>query len=184
MVSSVVCSVVSSVPADISAQLAFPPVVGFSGSRSFVPAACAEVVPLVCAPVIVGCARGVDEFFRGAFPAASVFRASCFGSGRGSFAARSVAFVSALHRAGGVLVSFPSGRVPVGLVPSASASRCFSGFGSGSWASLAFAVGLGVECFVFSPASVGCGRLASWGFRECGGGWFALRPHAVQLSLF
>lgn len=172
------------VPSEVSALLLDAPAVGFSGSRSVVPAAASAVVSLVSCPVLVGCANGVDGFFRSAFPSARVFFASSFGVGRGAFAARSVAVVRSVFCAGGVLVSFPSGRLPAGLFPSASPGRCFSGFGSGSWASLAFAVGLGCRCVVFSPCSVGCGRLLSWGFRPVGGGWFVFSPSAVQLSLF
>jgi hypothetical protein len=108
-----------------------------------------------------------------------VFRVS--GLGRGAFAARSAAFVSALAASGGVLFSFPSAGCPSGLVPAASASRCFSGSGSGSWASLAFAVGLGVPAFVWLPAGVA--PPAAWGFVSLGGGWWSLSPSVVQLSL-
>lgn len=161
--------------------------VGFSGSRSSVPSACASVVPLVLSgcPVFVGCAPGVDGFFRAAFPSASVFAAASFGSGRGSFAARSVAVVRAVAAAGasagsgGLWVSFPSGACPAGLAPSASSSRCFSGSGSGSWASLAFAAGSGLSCLVFGFAPP-----ASWGFSPLGGGWWWLGSPVRQLSLF
>lgn len=178
-----------SLPSAVSELLASASAVGFSGSRSVVPAACAEVVPTVCASVLVGCARGVDEFFRAAFPAARVFSAASFGSGRGSFAARSVAFVRALHLSGGVLVSFPSpGSFPSGLLPSASSSRCFSGLGSGSWATLAFAVGLGVPCAVFLPPGesvpAGFSVPSVWCASRVGGGWWVCLPRAVQLSLF
>lgn len=166
--------------------------VGFSGSRVACPvlrSAFASVLPAVgCPPsVAVGCARGVDELARAAFPGASVFSVSsgAWGSGRSAFARRSVAFVSALASSGGVLVSLPAvGSRPVaGLVPSSSSSRCFSGGGSGSWASLAFAVGSGVPCFVFlgsSPAPAG------WGLVPVSGcpGWFEFVPAGVQLSLF
>ena len=161
---------------------------GFSGSRSSVPvcaAAAAAVVPSGSL-VFLGCAGGVDRFFRSQFPAARVFSASSFGSGRGAFAARSVAVVRAVAGASGVWVSFPSGVCPVGLVPSSSSSRCFCGSGSGSWASLAFAVGSSLPCAVFAPFGVPAG----WGFSPVSGcpGWFgvALVPACspVQLSLF
>lgn len=120
--------------------------VGFSGSRSLygvsrsaLSVAASSVSP--SASVLVGCASGVDAFFRYQFPRASVFRASSFGVGRSSFARRSVAVVSAVVSSDGCWVSFPSSPCPAGLFPSASSSRCFSGGGSGSWASLAFALG-------------------------------------------
>jgi hypothetical protein len=177
-----------SLPSAVSELLSSAPAVGFSGSRSVVPAACAEVVPAVSSPVFVGCARGVDAAFRAAFPSARVFSAASFGSGRGSFAARSSALVRALHLSGGVLVSFPSpGSFPSGLVPSPSSSRCFSGLGSGSWATLALAVGLGVPCAVFlgsGSVPAGFSVPSVWCARSVGGGWWVCQPRAVQLSLF
>ena len=166
------------VPSSVSSVLSSAALVGFSGSRSSVPAVASSVASLVSGRVFVGCARGVDGFFRGCFPAAQVFRVS--DSSRGAFAARSVSFVQSLAASGGVLVSFPSGACPVGLLPSTSSSRCFSGFGSGSWASLAFAVGRGVHCFVFAPFGVPSG----WGFTSCGGGWFQFAASGSQLGLF
>lgn len=168
------------VPSSVSSVLSSASLVGFSGSRSSVPSVCGTVASLVSCPVAVGCARGVDSFFRGAFPSARVFSVSSFGAGRGAFAARSAAFVRALSVGGGVLVSFPSSACPAGLLPSVSASRAFCGSGSGSWASLAFAVGSGVPCFVFAPFGVPAG----WGFASLGGGWFSFTPVAVQASLF
>lgn len=166
------------VPSSVSLVVSSASLVGFSGSRSSVPAVASSVAALVSGRVAVGCARGVDEFFRGCFPTAQVFSVS--GSSRGAFVARSVSFVRSLAASGGVLVSFPSGVCPVGLSPSNSSSRCFSGLGSGSWASLAFAVGLGVQSLVFAPFGVPSG----WGFVSLGGGWFQFVPSGYQLGLF
>lgn len=168
---------------------------GFSGSRKWLQspaplsAAAAAVPP--SSRVLVGCAAGVDAFFRSAFPAAEVFAVSSgqWGRGRGAFAARSVACVRAVSAGGGLWVSFPSSPCPVGLLPSSSQSQCFSGFGSGSWASLAFALGSGVPCLVF------LGQLPvpqAWGLSPVPGlpGWFgccqvvAPAQSPVQLSLF
>lgn len=177
-------SPVAGVPAPVASALSSAAVLGFSGSRSVVPPVLGSVLLLAVGsstPVFVGCARGVDAAVRSGLPASRVrvFRVS--GLGRGAFAARSAAFVSALASAGGVLFSFPSAGCPSGLVPAASASRCFSGSGSGSWASLAFAVGLGVPAFVWLPAGVV--PPAAWGFVSLGGGWWSLSPSVVQLSL-
>lgn len=175
------------VPASLSGLLLGSGLVGFSGSRGLPPAVASSVVCLRFRSVglsLVGCAAGVDWCFRaglsGAAGSVQVFAAASFGVGRGSFAARSVAFVRALATGDGVLVSFPSSPCPAGLRPWASASRCFSGLGSGSWASLAFAIGSGVPCWVYSP----CGVPSSWGFVAAGGGWFSFVPAAVQSSLF
>lgn len=152
------------------------PAFGFSGSRSIVPAVCGVLAARVPAgaSVFVGCAGGVDEFFRSAFPGAVVFSPSF--AGRGGFAARSAACVQAVGAAGGLWVSFPSGPCPVGLVP---CSRWAPAGGSGSWGSLALAVGLGVPSLVFAPAGVPCG----WGFVALGSGWFLALPSGSQLSL-
>jgi hypothetical protein len=160
--------------------------VGFSGSRSLLPcsaAALRRVSRFVspAASVFVGCARGADELCRSLFPAASVLSASSFGRGRGSFAARSVACVRSVASSGGCWVSFPCSPCPVGLLPSSSSSRCFGGFGSGSWSSLALAVGLGVPCLVFLPPAVPCP--VGWPLVSVGGGWWVFRPSVVQLSL-
>ena len=157
--------------------------VGFSGSRSSVPSACCGAASLVVAgcPVFVGCAAGVDAFFRVYFPSAVVLAASSFGVGRGSFAAHSVAAVRCLGSEG-LWVSFPSAACPAGLLPSASSSRCFCGAGSGTWASAAFAAGSGLPVLVFGFAPP-----AVWGFVSLGAGWWfraAVVPAGVQLSLF
>lgn len=167
------------------------PVVGFSGSRSAAGLSSAFAVAAGCVPsgasVFVGCARGVDELARSAFPSARVFSVAsgAWGRGRGAFAARSSAFVWALSSSGGVLVSLPApGSAPAaGLLPSSSSSRCFSGGGSGSWASLAFAVGSGVPCLVWLGSS---SAPAGWGLSSVSGcsGWFSSSPAGVQLSLF
>jgi hypothetical protein len=166
-------------PAAVSSALCSASAVGFSGSRSVVsPAlapACAGVPSGV--PVLVGCAAGVDQAVRAVFPSARLF--SVAGGGRGAFAARSVAFVRALAGAGGVLLSFPSGPCPAGLLPSSSSARAFCGSGSGSWASLAFAVGVGLPCFVFAPFGVP----PAWGFVALGCGWWSVPLGPVQLPL-
>lgn len=167
---------------------------GFSGSRRWgqspAPLSLAAAAVPSGSRVVVGCASGVDAFFRLAFPAAEVFSVASGLWGRqcGAFAARSVACVRAVAAAGGLWVSFPSSPCPVGLVPSSSQSRCFSGSGSGSWASLGFALGSGVPCVVF------LGSLpvpAGWGLFPLAGlpGWFGCaavvgQPSPVQLSLF
>ena len=171
--------------------------VGFSGSRSSVPSGCSDVAGLVRpgAVVAVGCARGVDAFFRSQFPWSSVFVAREFGRGRSSFARRSIAFVGFLQSSGGLLVSFPGGPCPVGLLPSASSSACFSGLGSGSWATLALALGLGVPSVVccessWLPSAWAWGwgvspvsELAFPGFFACPAAR-GVAPAASQLALF
>ena len=185
--------IVSSVRPMLASIFSQFPCFGFSGSRRWVGSlaplhAAAGFVPTGCR-VVVGCAAGVDAFFRAAFSSAQVFAVSsgAWGVGRGAFAGRSIACVSAVASCGGLWVSFPTSACPAGLVPSASGSRCFSGSGSGSWASLAFALGSGVPCLVFL-GSVPCPP--GWGLSPVPGcpGWFGcpsvLGSAPVQLSLF
>lgn len=166
---------------------------GFSGSRKEgVPtSALSSVVGFVPSKsqVFVGCAAGVDAYFRSAFSLAVVFSVASgqWGVGRGAFAGRSIACVRAVSAAAGLWVSFPSSPCPPGLLPSASSSRCFCGLSAGTWSSLAFALGSGVPCLVFSPVGVPPG----WGLSPLPGcpGWFGCSvvlgaPRPVQLSLF
>ena len=135
--------------------------VGFSGSRSPSPVAAAalsSLLPSVPAGVrvSVGCARGVDGVVRSFFAGSSsllVFSVASgrFGVGRSAFARRSsrcVLSVAAGSR--GLLVVVPSGACPAGVVP----SRSFSGRGSGSWGSAAFALGRGRRVLLWLPAGL------------------------------
>lgn len=157
--------------------------VGFCGSRSlpsaFSPlvASCVSAVVSAGRGVAVGCASGADRFAlsaaRSSGAAVSLFSASSFGSGRASFARRSAALVSAVSASGSGcgLVAFVSSPCPSALAPSSAVSRCFAGFGSGSWASVAFAVGRGVPVVVFPcvPAGVSSSSvLPAWA-----GSWVA-----------
>jgi len=166
--------VVGSVPVSVLSLVRGASRVGFSGSRVFSRPASFRVGLLAgflggSVPVSVGCASGLDASVRFAFPSARVFFASSFGSGVGSFVRRSVAFVSSLP-ADSVLVVFPAVACPALVSPSASSSACFCGGGSGSWASLAFAVGLGVRCLVWLPAGLSVpSRFRPLSF---GGGWW------------
>ena len=185
------------------------PCVAFSGSRlsgSSAAASCRAFLPLVSGfggSVGVGCACGVDSLVRSAFPSASVFRVGSFAVGgrvsRASFALRSSALVSWCASASGLLVAFPLGACPSGVAVSAS----FRGCGSGSWGSVALALGLGCSVLVVLPAAV-CpvgaafpapsavaSRFAFVGAAPCGGSlWLACPPFGVaspvpvQLALF
>lgn len=178
--------VVRSLPVAAREAISSSSAVGFSGSRSpsgLIPAAVISAAVAAVpssVPVSVGCQRGVDAFVRAACDRARVFQAIDFGSGRGAYAARSVACVRSIAIAGGLWVAFPVAACPDGLMPSSSSSRCFSGTGSGTWASLAFAVGLGVRSLLWLPRGI---SPPPWGFEELGGGWYFFSP-VSQLSLF
>lgn len=167
--------------------------VGFSGSRNpngVIPSgvilgAIAAVSPK--ASVMVGCARGVDAVVRQVLGSrCQVFSVSSgqWGSGRGAFAARSTACVRAVASAGGLWVSFPCSACPAGLLPSKSSSKCFSGSGSGSWGSLALAVGLEIPCLVFLPT--GIVSPTGWSLAPMAScdRWFSSVPVTAQMSLF
>lgn len=158
----------------------------FHSCRAFLPS-----VASVSAPVGVGCASGIDSLVRSAFPSASVFSVQQFAVGgrvcRASFARRSSALVQWCASHSGLLVAFPLGACPSGV----RASTSFRGCGSGTWGSVALAVGLGASVLVVSPASVGSawfGSLASHfrpvGVAPCGGVLWLSVPAPVQLSLF
>jgi hypothetical protein len=92
--------------------------------------------------------------------------------------ARSVACVRACAAARGVWCAFPAQACPTGLRPSVQASACFAGFGSGTWASLALALGLGLPAVVFLPAGVQAP--AGWGLAAAGAGWHTGQPPAQR----
>lgn len=153
--------------------------VGVSGSRSIVPIKkCLEVAQLIApyATVAAGCQRGVDSFFRAQFPNSAVFVAREFGNGRSSYARRSIALVSFLKQCNGLLISFPSAACPPSLSPSPDSNKCFAGFGSGTWATTALAVGLGVPTII-------CGE-ESWLPSDWVWGWGLLKLEGKYLSYF
>lgn len=171
-------------PAAVAALVAGAGVVGFSGSRlpsAAVQVAASAVVGVLPAgaSVLVGCAVGLDSHIAAMVPSARVFAAASFsGSPVARLVQRSVALVRALP-VGGLLVAFPSGPCPAGLVPSGSSSACFCGSGSGTWATAAFAAGSGRSVLVFcASAPVG------WGASAVAPGWWLVAPAASQPSLF
>jgi hypothetical protein len=163
------------VPSSVLSLVAGASALAFSGSRSVVPPVLAPVLAVVSprAFVAVGCASGVDALVRSSVLGCTVYSARSFSASSwvGRLVLRSAAVVSAVApRAGSLVVVFPSGACPVGLVPSPSSSVCFRGLGSGSWATAAFAAGCGASVLVFSPLGVP----SSWGFSSLGGGWFVV----------
>ena len=128
------------------------PAVGFSGSRlasscpSSLPGQLAAALP-VSVSVLVGCQQGVDAAVRAASYSPTVFSASTYGSGSWAYAARSAAMVRVLAAQGGVLVALPYGLCPSGV----RVSRRFRGCGSGTWGSVALAIGLGVPVILRAP---------------------------------
>ena len=164
----------------------------FSGSRSCPVAlgsavAVASLLPLGSS-VLAGCTQGVEQLALVSAQARglSVFKLGLWFQGCGAFAARSTYVVSTSVYHGALFCSFPSGACPSSVHPSAVASHCFGG-GSGSWASLAFAVGCGAACLVVLPAGVSAPLwLSSRASSSQGGAWSSIFfiPSALSGSLF
>jgi hypothetical protein len=161
--------------------------IGFSGSRSLSGAGLAALTslfPLVPAGchVVVGCAEGADLAVRRAFDGGRLCLFSVasgrFGSGRSAFARRSVAIVESLP-VGGLLVVVPSGAAPAGVVP----SRSFHGCGSGSWGSLAFALGTGRRVLLWLPVGSIPPAWSSVSWSSVGSWWLGVSSSS-QLSIF
>ena len=153
---------------------------GVSGSRRLPASWSASVASAVAAArgagfgVSVGCCpSGADAFARAACPSARVFRAA---SRRASaLVARSVSFVRFLASVpGSVLAVWVVSPCPSVVVPRSSWA---SGGGSGSWASAALAVGLGVPVFLFWAGS-GVPVLPAWP----GGRWVPVSAAGSALA--
>lgn len=166
-------------PSSISQLIGGALAIGISGSRRPAPVSLAALAALVAqlpadVPVLVGDAPGVDRRASELLPQARVFHVASYGAGSGAFAARSIACVQACASARGVWCAFPAGPAPAGLRPSARSSACFAGFGSGTWASLAFALGLGLPAVVYLLANVSAP--AGWALVAVGDGWHMFEP--------
>lgn len=174
----------------ISAFIGTYPLVGFSGSRAPSPqlsTACSQVLSTMPSiPVAVGCASGIDQLVRQAFPQARLFTAAS--QHPGALAARSAQLVRFVAASGGCLLVFPSGPCPSAVRVSSS----FQGHGSGSWGSCALALGLGLPLLVCAlvpkvswhawagPVAACFQLVSSPGPQQC---WL-LAPGSTQLSLF
>ncbi len=128
--------------------------IGFSGSRSpseEAQEALKEILDLVPSGVriSVGCAKGVDAIARDYFRNFNleVFSVSSgeFGTGRAAFARRSSACVLSVAE-DGLLVAVPSSAAPDGV----KVGKSFNGRGSGTWGSIAFALGHQRKVLVWS----------------------------------
>jgi len=138
----------------------------------------------------VGCASGLDSFVRntkGFSSQGQVFKVS--GNTPSAYAQRSIKMVStANHTRCASLLFWPQGSCPAGLLPNMSSSKCFCGKGSGTWATAAFAAGLGMSVYVFGMSKLSLP--SSWGVwskTNLYKGGFKLVPKSSfgpQLNLF
>lgn len=158
--------------------------VGFSGSRILVAdslrVARWAATQLADVRGFVGCASGADAVFRAGCSGLEVLEADR-SLGKGGFAQRSISMVRHVANGGGGLVSFPDKPCPSSLVPHELSSRAFCGSGSGSWATLSYAIGLGLPCLVWLPPQIAAP--SGWGLRPLGRGWYCAPRKQVRLPL-
>lgn len=144
-------------------------VIGITGSRSLHPSQVASWWFDEFAgddfKIFVGDAPGVDAWALAQFSDCQIFRRS--GNAKGDFARRSIALVDSLAAIpGAVLVGFPDRATPPGLFPSPDSSKCFCGLGSGTWATMAYAAGLGIPVY-FVGLATPFDRRYPWGVFHC-----------------
>lgn len=166
--------------------------VAFVGSRSLP----AEYQPLVTSVVgsfpghtlITTCGTGACEMVRqAAGPGCLVFRVEHFSARHyvGRLVQRGVAMVHLLaSQPQPLMVGFVTQPCPVGLIPSTKSGHCWAGYGSGSWAELAFAAAHGVPVQVYWCAPGPPILPASWGQWLIPAGIGSARQPASLLSSF
>lgn len=147
--------------------------IAFTGSRAMVEGQ-AEKIDFVLdnftAEILVGCARGVDEYVRNNCSSAIIFKVKDYWQGglnKAAFAVRSQAMVKNLSSKNGLLIGFPSSPCPEGLKISKNA---FNGYGSGTWATLAYALALDIDCLLWLPGEM---QPPQWGLVAAGNGWWS-----------
>lgn len=178
--------------ASLSALVAGQSCIVFSGSRSPGSQAfysCSQLLPVIqsfSGAVGVGCASGIDQLIRSVFPSATVFSVQQPIS-RASFAKRSQRLLLWGFARSGLLIAFPSGPASPHLCP----SRSFKGYGSGSWGSVAFAIGWGLPVLLVLPIasmqafpapSVIRSHFSYFGPAPCGGALWLSQPAQTLLT--
>ncbi len=174
--------------------------VGFTGSRSLdinapdIPNIAAIVRHVLSEgyQVAVGDATGADWIVRRYAPDALVFCKDAYdGPMAAKLAQRSTAMVRHVVAHGGYIIGFPTAPCPKGLRPSPNPARCFAGFGSGTWATLALAAGLGLPVYVvrrylggFYTASHWAGDWSMYPAGPLGEQGALLYRQPVQTSIF
>ncbi|MCZ2207321.1 hypothetical protein [Cylindrospermopsis raciborskii] len=157
-------------------------VIAFSGSRNPHAAeikALLYIVPKVpkSAQIYVGCANGIDNLVVKNFPQATVFKASDYRTNiKSALALRSTHCVKSVPDQQGLIIAIPAGPCPTDVKPSCS----FAGHGSGTWGTIALAIGLQKRVCIFSP------HPPKWVGEEIEKNWWYYQPpqKAMQMSLF
>lgn len=164
--------------------------IAFTGSRKgfIIPALVSQIARSAYSAghsIIVGCANGVDAVVRHSVPTAKVFKVASPNAGS------SVNFAQALARRSmsmvqhcTILVGFASVSCPSGVSP----AHAFGGHGSGTWASVAYAVSKGKQVFIFKASGVllPCWPNGHWVQAVPSGVWsqaYTWQASSSQLSL-
>lgn len=129
---------------------------GFTGSRMLPRpdvvrcANIAEVAMNFGLKILVGDAPGCDITVRRAAPLAIVFRHDPNLPKRAALAYRSIQMIDTLARSTApILIAYPDRPCPEALRPSRRPGDCFNGSGSGTWATVCYALGQGVPVVVW-----------------------------------
>jgi hypothetical protein len=180
---SIPISMFSSVNSQLDTVVKNSKAIGFSGSRS--PdnqqiKALKYIIQKVPkkAEICVGCANGIDNLVINNFPHARVFKATDYQTHiKAALASRSTACVKAIPSSpDGLIIAIPSGSCPHEVKP----SRSFAGHGSGTWGTIAIAIGLEKRVCVFSP------NPPQWVGQQIEENWWYYEPilQPIQISLF
>jgi hypothetical protein len=155
--------------------------IAFTGSRKMIEGQAEKIDNILynsTAEILVGDAKGIDQYVRENCPSAIIFKVSDYWSGnikKAAYAVRSQAMIKNLSSKNGLLVAFPSSECPQGLKPSKYA---FSGYGSGTWATAAYAIALDISCLLWLPD--GMQPPQQWGLIAVDDGWWSSGKQSDQ----
>ncbi|MGL5125801.1 MAG: hypothetical protein ACRC6U_07405, partial [Fusobacteriaceae bacterium] len=132
--------------------------IGFSGSRSVLPPSSqiyALKTKFPTQKIIVGDCRGTDALIQKTFKNNNLQIVKRKFEGKGSFVERSLRFLKILtYEENAALFAYPGREVrnrkgSKPLKPTPKPKEAFSGHGSGTWATVALAIGWGIPTYVF-----------------------------------
>ena len=132
--------------------------IGFSGSRSVLPPPAQQVAiktKFQTQKIIVGDCTGTDELIQKIFKNSNLQIIKRNFEGKGSFAERSIRFLQILKNSENpALFAYPGRNLRFrnnwkNLKPTPKPAEAFAGYGSGTWATIALAIGWHIPTFVF-----------------------------------